>query len=156
MTAKQQRKAARTAPPALEVVTVYRDRKNIPYDEAVKRLHELSDLYAVFSVVAVVRDYSAEGLGISIEGQQLMSKNMLRPGEHYLLKLVLARGRFPRAISRFLVSEGNYSFLLVSAACRWHNQSDKLSSAGFEILDSNAVEVREFIRARFETARAVE
>ena len=138
------------------MVTVYRDRAGLSYHGAVKKLSERPNLYAVFSVVAVVRDTSAGGLGISIEGQQLMSSNILRPGQLYLLKLVLARGRFPKTITRFLVTEGNYSFLLIRAACRWYKQSDNLSTAGFEILDSNPPELREFVLTRYDAARVPE
>ena len=155
MPQEKQRKAARKAP-ALEVVTVYRAREGLSYSQAVQELRERADLYAVFCVVAVVRDASAAGLGISFEGQQLMSKNILRPGGQYLLKLVLPGARFPKAIAPFLVSEGSYSFLLIRAACRWYRQSDNLSTAGFEILESNPEEVRTFILTRFQAARAPE
>jgi hypothetical protein len=151
MTEKKQRRSARTTAATFEVVTVYRDRKGLPYDDAVKMLSAHSDLYAIFSVVAVVHDASEGGLGIRIEGQQLMAKNLMRPKERYILKLVVARGAAPKKLARYLVTEGNYSSLLLQVMCRWYRPTEGTSAAGLEILETNASDVLEFVRSYLNT-----
>jgi len=145
--AKPARREERTgASNRIELVTVYRDRRDMLYDQAVIRARELPDFYTIFSVVAVLRDASAAGIGISFEGQQLMSRNILRPGERYLLRLTLPPMEVPATLSPFLQSEGSYFFVLLKATCRWYKPSEKLSTAGFALLDTNPPEVVDFVR----------
>jgi hypothetical protein len=143
------KRRARTTAGTFEVVTVYRDRKDLPYHEALSKLSERADLYTVFSVVAVVHDASEAGLGLRIEGQQLMAKNLLHPKERYILKLIVSRRALPKNLTRYLVSEGSYSFLLLRATCRWYKPAEATSAAGFEILETNPREVVEFVRSYF-------
>ena len=134
----------------IELVTVYRDRRDMLYDQAVIQARDLPDFYTIFSVVAVLRDASASGIGISFEGQQLMSRNILRPGERYLLRLTLPPLDIPASLSPFLLSEGSYVFLLLKATCRWYKPSERQSMAGFTLLDTNPPDVVDFVRRHLE------
>jgi hypothetical protein len=129
----------------IELVTVYRDRRDMLYDQAVIQARELPDFYTIFSVVAVLRDASSAGIGISFEGQQLMSRNILRPGERYLLRLTLPAMDIPASLTPFVQSEGSYFFLMLKATCRWYKPSARLSTAGFALLDTNPPEVVDFV-----------
>lgn len=133
----------------VELAIVYRDRKDLPYDEALQKLKERSDIYTIFSVVGLVRDISQKGLGIKFEGQQLMAKNMLQPGENYILKLSLEPPEIPQDMRDYLKREGNYHFLLVKAVCRWARTAGKVSTAGFELSDANDPDVVDFVMHHF-------
>ena len=151
MTEHHSRTEYRTEVQKVELVTVYRDRKDMSYDEAVETLVHAAAVYNLFSVVAVVRDASQQGLGLKFEGQQLMAQNVLRNQERYILKLTLPNAALPMPVTQaFLRPEGNYHYLLLKVVCRWHNPSaEGVSKAGFELADNNEPDVAQFVKEYF-------
>lgn len=146
MSGSDTRGAARNAVGRVEIVTVYRDRRHLPAGELLRQLDERAEVYTIFSVVGVVRDVSPQGLGISFEGQHLMGSNILRDGEHYVLKLAMLLSEVPPEVRPFASVEGSYTFVALRAQCAWHQTKGKVSRAGFELLDSNPPEVLAFVR----------
>jgi hypothetical protein len=129
-------------------IVVYRDRRDLSYAQACLKLKEFSDLYSIFNVVALLRDVSPKGLGIQFEGQQLMSQNLLQPGEHYLLKIVFWTSDVPKPLLAFLRPEGDDFFLLVKAAYRWLRTSETISLAGFELAEITPPQIVDFVLDR--------
>jgi hypothetical protein len=150
MSGTKSRQEERTSVDRVELVTVFRDQKDRPYEKLLKRKEELSSIHTVFSVVALVRDISQEGLGIKFEGQQMMAANLLRPGENYIVKLTVVLSENPDETMReYIRREGNYFFLLLKMTCRWHESTQKISTAGFELRSNNPPELVEFVREHF-------
>ena len=134
----------------VELVTIFRDRQDRPYEELCEHTRELTSIHTIFSLVARVRDASQDGLGISFEGQQIMADNILKPGERYIVKLTLVLTRPPAKEAReHVFREGNYYGLLLKMTCRWHEAREKASIAGFELRPDNPEAVVEFVRRRF-------
>lgn len=146
MSGSETRGAARSAVGRVEIVTVYRDRRHLPAAELLRQVDERAEVYTIFSVVAVVRDVSQHGLGISFEGQHLMGSNILRDGEQYVLKLTMLLSEVPPEVRPFVSVEGSYTFVALRAQCAWHQTTGAVSRAGFELLDSNPPEVLAFVR----------
>jgi len=148
-TGTKSRQEERTSVNRVELVTVFRDKRDLPYEELLKRREELSSIHTVFSVVALVRDISQEGLGIKFEGQQMMAANVLKPDEDYIVKLTLTLAEVPADLAGFIKREGNYFFLLLKMTCRWHEPTEGISTAGFELRAANPPEIVEFVREHF-------
>lgn len=148
-TGTKSRQEERTSVNRVELVTIFRDQRDLPYEQLLKRREELSSIHTVFSVVALVRDISQEGLGIKFEGQQMMAANLLKPGERYVVKLTLTLADVPGDLAELIKREGNYFFLLLKMTCRWHEPTGSISTAGFELRSSNPPEIVEFVREHF-------
>ncbi|MCC6751177.1 MAG: hypothetical protein IT371_26225 [Deltaproteobacteria bacterium] len=150
MSGTANRQTPRTNPRNLELATVYRDRRNLPYEQALERLEELAEVYTVFSVIGVVKDVSDGGLGLRFEGQQIMADNLLHPGERYILKLAFRASDVPNELGAYARREENYVNLLVKGSCRWYQRSATLSAAGFEISGDTPSDVTSFLREHFQ------
>jgi hypothetical protein len=145
----QSRHEERTSVNRVELVTIFRDKLDLPYEETLARREELASIHTIFSVVALVRDISQEGLGIKFEGQQIMARNILQPGEKYIVKLTLLLATVAPELAPYIKREGNYHQLLLKMACRWHDVSGNVSTAGFELLPVNPTEILDFVRDHF-------
>jgi hypothetical protein len=148
-TGTKSRQEERTSVTRVELVTIFRDKRDLPYEKLLKRREELTSIHTVFSVVALVRDISQEGLGIKFEGQQMMAANLLKPGDDYIVKLTLTLAEVPTDLAEFIKREGNYFFLLLKMTCRWHEATESVSTAGFELRTANPPEIVEFVRVHF-------
>jgi hypothetical protein len=147
---KTDRQAERTAIRRVELVTIFRDEQDLPYDRLVRdRDQLLSSAYTLFSVVALLRDMSHEGLGIQFEGQQIMAANLLKPKENYVVKLTLMLEEVPVSMAKYIKGEGHYSMVLLKATCRWHESKEGISTAGFVVRTANPSAVLGFIREHF-------
>lgn len=149
MSDTRSRQEERTSVSRVELVTVFRDQHDLPYDKLLRRKEELSSIYTVFSVVALVRDISQEGLGIKFEGQQMMASNLLRSGENYIVKLTMMLSEVTPDLAEYIKREGNYFFLLLKMTCRWHEPTESISTAGFELRSANPEPLTEFVRDHF-------
>jgi len=151
---KQKRKNARLPIGSLEVVTVYRDRNNIPYDDLTSRATDLDSIYSFYNVVGVIRDVSEHGVGLSIQGQDIMSAKLLKPGERFVLRL---KFKLPPEDSsdeswpEFLKRDDFEYVLLLKAECRWHGERGPQRGAGFRLVDENPPDVITFVKERFHT-----
>jgi hypothetical protein len=75
---------------------------------------------------------------------------VLKPGANYIVKLTLLLVDAPDENMReYIRREGNYFFLLLKMACRWHESTDNVSTAGFELRSNNPPELIEFVREHF-------
>ena len=128
---------------------IFRDQRDLPYEELLRRREELSSIHTVFSLVALVRDVSQEGLGIKFEGQQMMAANLLKPSENYIVKLTLVMAEAPGEVRAYVRREGSYHFLLLKMTCRWHESTENVSTAGFALRSNNPPALVEFVREHF-------
>lgn len=147
------RAVPRTGIQRVEMVTIYRDRGDLPGAEASLELATKQAQYNVFSVVAVARDASPAGLGICIAGQLRFASNILRTGDRFILELAF----FPDLDDRPLVvgtkRDGRVS-LLVKAVCRWFRAGLQGCAAGFQLTETNNPEVLELFRRHLDAVSA--
>lgn len=146
MTQPEKRVSRRAGSRRIEVVTVYRNRRDLSAAEAAARLDAQSAVYRLFSVVAEVHDISEGGVGIRFAGQLMRARNMLRAGERYLIKIPLTGyEEAPPALVHTLTGE---RFLLLKGQCRWYRPGSTRSSAGFALDAGNSPELIAFLRKR--------
>ena len=150
MNETKNRQDERTSVNRVELVTVFRDQRDLPYERLLQNKEELSSIHTVFSLVALVRDVSQEGLGIKFEGQQIMAANLLKTTENYVVKLTLVMPDPPgEALREYVKHEGNYHYVLLKMTCRWHEPTGNVSTAGFELRPANPPALVEFVREHF-------
>lgn len=129
---------------------MFRDEQDLPYSSLVQHRGELDSIHTLFSVVALVRDISQEGLGIKFEGQQIMSANLLKPDENYVVKLTLVLNEVPSEMTGYIKSEGSYHMLLLKVTCRWREAKERISTAGFAVRpEANPPAVLNFVGEHF-------
>ena len=149
MAAVDKRQEKRTDVRKIETVGVYRYNQELTYDEMFHKIEDTKSPHSLFNVVALVRDVSQKGFGIMFEGQQVLAGILLRPGDSYILKLTLIMPPITEAIAPYFKLDDNYHYLLLKAVCRWSQQDENQSRAGFDLLETNPPEILDFVRNYF-------
>jgi hypothetical protein len=139
---------SRTVPPRVQQATIYRDREDLSYADAVDRVTRSEPLDVVFNIVAVVRDVSSGGVGVTFEGQDIMGLNLIDEGERYILRLQLNTLEPPPILAPVLLNDEPGVSVVAKVVCRWRRLSERTSSAGFELTDDTPTVIREYLQGR--------